>query len=89
MAFPSAVAGPSFAAAAGRPSSSSACGGVSAEVELGPGASVVDCDVEDAVAFASWSTPTECRFSRTFLLRCQTATLEAPTQLMLNVWFPL
>lgn len=57
MAFPSAVAGPSFAAAAaGRPSSSSACGGVAAEVELGPGASVVDCDVEDAVAFASWST---------------------------------
>lgn len=28
---------------------------MAAEVELGPDASVVDCDVEDAVAFASWS----------------------------------
>lgn len=60
VTFPSAAAGPSFAAAAadvaGRPpSGSSACGGVKVEVELDPGASVVDCDVEDAVAFASWS----------------------------------
>lgn len=71
MAFPSAVAGPSFAAAAaGRPSSSSACGGMAAEVELGPGASVVDCDVEDAVAFASWSAVVICTVRRTAVDNC-------------------
>lgn len=55
MTFPSAAAaGPSFAVAV-----ASACGGVAAEVALGPDASVVDCDVEDAVAFASWSIQIE------------------------------
>lgn len=70
MAFPSAVAGPSFAAAAGRPSGSSACGGMAAEVELGPGASVVDYDVEDAVAFASWSAVVICTAMRTAVDNC-------------------
>lgn len=57
MTFPSAAAaGPSFAVAA---AVASACGGVAAEVALGPDASVVDCDVEDAVAFASWSIQIE------------------------------
>lgn len=72
MAFPSAVAGPSFAAvaAAGRPLGSSAYGGVAAEVELGPGASVVDYDVEDAVAFASWSAVVICTVRRTAVDNC-------------------
>lgn len=57
MTFPSAAAGPSFAVVVA--AVASACGGVAAEVALGPDASVVDCDVEDAVAFASWSIQIE------------------------------
>lgn len=78
VTFPSAAAGPSFAAAAvdvaGRPpSGSSACGGVKVEVELDPGASVVDCDVEDAVAFASWSAAVICTVRRTAVDNCWVA----------------
>lgn len=83
MAFPSAVAGPSFAAAAGRPSGSSACGGMAAEVELGPGASVVDYDVEDAVAFASWSAVVICTAMRTAVDNCLVAVASDPLGLAL------
>lgn len=46
---------------------------MAAEVELGPDASVVDCDVEDAVAFASWSAAAICTGRRTAVDSCSAA----------------